>query len=91
MTEASVMQILTQAFLVAARVAGPVLVVSMVIGVVVSLLQTVTQIQDYTFSFVPKLLGVAVVLALGGHWMLNELTAFTSSLYSQIPRLLGLG
>jgi flagellar biosynthesis protein FliQ len=55
----------------------------------VSLLQTVTQIQEMTLSFVPKLVGMAAILLLGGNWMLQELTSWTTGLWSALPRLVG--
>jgi flagellar biosynthetic protein FliQ len=48
----------------------------------------VTQIQEVTLTFVPKLIGVGLVLMLGGHWMLAELVGFTNHLFDMVPRLL---
>ena len=55
---------------------------------VVGLMQALTQIQEQTVSFVPKLIGVGLVLMLGGHWMLAELVGFTNHLFDMVPRLL---
>ena len=66
----------------------PILIVSLAVGLAVSLFQSVTQIQEVTLSFVPKLVGVGLVLMLGGHWMLAELIGFTNHLFDMVPRLL---
>lgn len=87
MDEAIVVQIATQAMLVTAKVASPILVVSLVIGFGVSLFQSVTQIQEFTLTFVPKLVGVAVTLLVAGGWMLTELEAFTTSMFDLVPQL----
>ena len=88
MTDSAVISIAIQALIVTAKLAGPILVVSLAIGVGVSLLQSVTQIQEVTLSFVPKLAGVALVIVVSGHWMLSQLIAFTQGLFELLPRLL---
>jgi flagellar biosynthetic protein FliQ len=65
-----------------------VLLVALGIGFAVSLVQAVTQVQEVTLSFVPKLLGVAAVLLVGGHWMLQEMVSFTRMLFDLLPQLL---
>ena len=65
----------------------PVLGVSLVIGLVVSLFQAITQIQEVTLTFVPKILGVILAVALLGPWMFQQLLAFTPNLFDIIPRL----
>jgi flagellar biosynthetic protein FliQ len=62
--------------------------VSLSIGFAVSLFQSVTQVQEVTLTFVPKLVGMGLVLAVGGHWMLSELIGYTNQLFDSIPRLL---
>jgi flagellar biosynthesis protein FliQ len=89
MTDSQVLDIATDAMLLASKLAGPMLLTALVVGVVVSLLQTVTQIQEMTLSFVPKAVGLAVVLLVGGHWMLRETVAFAERLWSSIPTLVG--
>ncbi len=68
-------------------VSAPALLASLVVGVVVGLMQAVTQVQEQTLSFVPKLVAVAITLAVLGGWMSGELVRFTSSLWLAIPRL----
>lgn len=85
----AVLDVAVQALLVAAKLAAPVLVTALVIGFVVSLVQSVTQIQEVTLSFVPKALGAAVALVVCGHWMISVLVSFTTDLYARIPALIG--
>jgi flagellar biosynthetic protein FliQ len=87
-SDTTVMQIALQTLLITAKLAAPVLVVSLAIGLGISLLQSVTQIQEVTLTFVPKLAGVALVIVAGGHWMLSELIAFTNRLFAMLPGLL---
>ena len=85
MSDTDVIQLATQALWTATKLAAPILIVSMVIGTVISLLQAVTQVQEMTLTFVPKLLGIAVVLVVSGGWMLAQLTDFTRQLFESIP------
>lgn len=73
----------------AAKLAAPALITALVVGFAVSLLQSVTQIQEITLSFVPKAVGVAVALMLAGNWMISELVMTTNELFDRIPQLLG--
>ncbi len=88
MTDTSVVEIATQTMIVCAKLSAPVLLVSLAIGLGVSLLQSVTQIQEVTLTFVPKLIGVGLVVVVGGHWMLAEMVSFTERLFDMIPGLL---
>jgi flagellar biosynthetic protein FliQ len=83
-----VLDIGTSALLVTAKVAGPFLMVVLAIGVVVGLLQSVTQLQEPTLTFVPKLLGAAVVIAVAGNWMLASLVTYGHELIAKVPALL---
>lgn len=66
---------------------GPVLLVSLAVGLLVGLLQAVTQVQDQALSFVPRLAAVGVVLAIAGGWMGAELLRFTTSLWRALPAI----
>jgi flagellar biosynthesis protein FliQ len=68
-------------------VSAPALLVSLGVGLTVGLLQAVTQVQEQTLSFVPKLVAVAVVLVVFGGWMSAELVGFTEGLWQSIPAL----
>lgn len=85
MTDTQVIEIVAGALVVAAKLAGPILVAALVIGVAVSLLQTVTQIQEQTLTFVPKLVGVGLILLFAGAWMLRELVGWVTELWGSIP------
>ena len=89
MTETDVVHIAGQALLLAAKLAGPLLLVALVTGVVVSLVQAVFQVQDQTLSMVPKLFLGGLVLALTGGWMLRITVEFTQQLFERIPDLVG--
>lgn len=87
MSDAQVLEIVIDGLTVATKLAAPVLIVTLVIGVAVSIVQTVTQIQEQSLSFVPKLIGAAGVLVLGGHWMLQEVVSWVTRLWASIPEL----
>lgn len=87
MSAQNVLDVLQDAFLVLIRVGGPVLIVALVIGLVISILQATTQIQEQTLSFVPKLFAILLTLVLLGNFMLNTLVAFTDQLFSIIAGL----
>jgi len=88
MTSNDAVDIATDALIVAAKVAGPFLLVVLGIGLIVGLLQSITQVQEQTLSFVPKLIGAAVVVAVSGSWMLDQLVAFGQELMQRAPQLL---
>ncbi|MEV1289860.1 flagellar biosynthesis protein FliQ [Micromonospora sp. NPDC049679] len=89
MTDTQVLHIGLQAMTMTAKLGAPILLTALLIGFTISLFQSVTQIQEATLSFVPKAIGIAVALLFSGNWMLHELISFTTSLFDQIPRLLG--
>lgn len=67
-------------------ISGPVLIASLITGLGISLLQSMTQIQDFTLSFVPKLIVVSLVLALTSKWIGAQILRFTIEVWSNIPR-----
>jgi flagellar biosynthetic protein FliQ len=89
MSDTAIIEIALQTMLVALKLSAPILVTSLVIGFAVSLFQSVTQIQEFTLSFVPKLLGVGVALLLCGNWMMHTLVSFTQDLFAALPGMLG--
>jgi flagellar biosynthesis protein FliQ len=89
MTSDTVLELSMQALELALRVALPLLIVGLVVGLAVSIFQAVTQIQEQTLSFIPKILALAGVLIVGGPWMLNQLLSYTTDLWSSIPQLVG--
>ena len=88
-TDASVTEIGTQAMILAAKLAAPMLLTTLAIGLFVGMLQSATQLQEPTIAFVPKFIGVAVVLLICGNWMLAEAETFTRAMFHMIPQMLG--
>ncbi len=85
----AVLDICLQALIVGAKLSAPVLVTALVVGLAVSLVQSITQLQEATLSFVPKAVAVALALVVCGHWMITEMVTFTHELFARIPSLLG--
>ncbi len=69
--------------------AAPPLLTGLIVGLVISLLQAATQIQEMTLSFIPKLVGIGASLIFAGHWMLSLITDYVTRLYQSIPSLIG--
>ena len=88
MTTQDALDIATQALIVTAKVSAPFLLVVLALGLIVGLFQSVTQLQEPTLSFVPKLMAAALVIALSGPWMLDELVAFSHALITRAPELM---
>ncbi|GAA4738727.1 flagellar biosynthesis protein FliQ [Nocardioides endophyticus] len=89
MSDTAIIDIALQTMLVALKLSAPILVTALVIGFAVSLFQSLTQIQEVTLAFVPKLVGVGIALLLCGNWMMHTLVTFTNNLFDAIPSLLG--
>jgi flagellar biosynthesis protein FliQ len=83
----TVVNLATSAMTLGLEVAGPILIVGLVIGVAVSLFQSVTQIQEQSLSFVPKIIGFALLILILGPWMLDKLVNYTANLFISIPSL----
>jgi flagellar biosynthetic protein FliQ len=88
MTDTTILSLALSTMLVALKLSAPILATSLVIGFTVSLFQSMTQIQEFTLSFVPKLIGVGIALLVCGNWMLHTLIDFTINLVDSIPGLL---
>jgi flagellar biosynthesis protein FliQ len=89
MDQDTVINLASQAMSLAFKVAGPLLLVAMAVGLLVSIFQAVTQIQEQSLTLIPKIAAIAVVTVLLGPWMLDQLVAYTTNLYSAIPTLVG--
>lgn len=87
MNDTSVIQIAVKMMTITAELAAPMLITALAIGLAVSLLQSITSIQEVTLTFVPKMAGVALVIVLAGHWMINALVSFTDQLFQMVPQL----
>ena len=89
MNQDQAISLATQAMTLAMEVGGPLLLVGLTVGLLVSIFQAVTQIQEQSLSFIPKIIGVAAMIVVLGPWMLNQLVAYTHSLFTSIPNVVG--
>ncbi len=89
MTPESVMTLAQQAMEVTILVSAPLLLAALIVGLLVSIFQAATQINEMTLSFIPKLLVLFLVLILAGPWMLNLILNYMTGLFSNIPALIG--
>ncbi len=89
MTDVEVTHLATQALLMGAKLAAPILLASLVVGLTVSLFQSVTQLQEVTLTFVPKLAAIALVLLFSGHWMLSQFIGYVQQLFGHVTTLVG--
>ena len=87
MTPETVMSIAYQAMMVTLCLGAPLLLTALLIGLLVSLFQAATQINEMTLSFIPKILGVFAVLIVAGPWLLSLIIDFTRTLFQNIPFL----
>ena len=85
MTESYVLSLAQNAVTVMLILAGPILLVSLIVGSLISLVQAATQINEVTLTFIPKIVAIGLVLALLGSWMLQRLLVFTSNIFTSLP------
>jgi flagellar biosynthetic protein FliQ len=88
MNEDLIVQLGQDALKTTAMLAGPLLIATLVIGLAVSIFQALTQINESTLSFIPKMLVVALVIVLAGPWMLDVMTHYTINLYENIGTMI---
>jgi len=89
MNQDTVINLATQAMMLALKIAGPILLLGLIIGLLISIFQAVTSIQEQSLSFIPKVIGVAVLIVVLGPWMLSQLVSYVQNLYLSIPSLIG--
>lgn len=89
MTPESVIAMGRTAMEVTLMVAAPLLLVALIVGLIVSIFQAATQINEQTLSFIPKLVAVFVTLVLAGPWMITIMTDYMRTIFSGIPQLIG--
>ena len=89
MNTQSVLTIDQQALFVAVLVSAPLLLTALAVGLVVSIFQAATQINEMTLSFIPKLLAIFAVLLVAGPWMITQLVDYVQRLFTSIPQLIG--
>jgi flagellar biosynthetic protein FliQ len=87
MTETYVLTLGQNAIMISLILAGPILLISLVLGSLVSLVQAATQINESTLIFIPKMIGIILVLLLLGSWMLQQAVTFTHDLFTSLPTL----
>jgi flagellar biosynthetic protein FliQ len=84
-----VISLATEALNLTMKIALPLLLAGLIVGLVVSVFQAVTQIQEQTLTFIPKILATFAVLLIGGPWMLNQLLTYAQQLWLSIPQMIG--
>lgn len=89
MTPETVLTIASESLTLTALLAAPLLLVTLITGVLVGVLQAATQINEMTLSFIPKLLALVLTLLITGPWMLQLITTYTRTLFTNIPGMLG--
>ena len=89
MTPESVMTMGRQAMEITLMVAAPMLLVALIIGLIVSIFQAATQINEATLSFIPKLVGIFVALVVAGPWILSVMLDYMRQVFTSIPNLVG--
>lgn len=87
MNEITIMSVTTKAITTGIMIAGPVLIASLLVGLTISIFQAVTQIQEQTLTFVPKLVVVVAIMVFGGPWMMNKLVLLTTELIGMIATI----
>ena len=91
MNQDVVISLSMEAMQLALKIGLPLMLVGLIVGLLVSIFQAVTQIQEMTLTFIPKILALGLVLMIAGPWMLGELLTYTENLYRGIPGLVGGG
>lgn len=89
MNEELVLTLAERSIVTVLLVAGPILILALAVGLLVSIFQATTQIQEQTLAFIPKIIAVLVGLVVFGPWMLSKIVEFTSDLYQSLPMLVG--
>ena len=87
MTQGGALQILSDALMVALKLAGPMLIVSVLIGLLIAIFQAATQIHEQTLTFVPKVLVISLLMLLMGSWMITTFQDFVNRLFTMMMNL----
>ncbi len=87
MDESMVLSLARDALTVILYLASPILLVSLVVGSIISLLQAATQVNEVTLTFVPKIIGIILIILVLGSWMLQQIISFTVNLFTSLPNL----
>ena len=89
MDQGTVTHLSVQAMTVALTISAPFLLAGLAVGLIVSILQAATSIQEQTLSFIPKVVVTGVVIAVGGPWMMDQIVSYTQQLFASIPTIIG--
>ncbi len=89
MTTDTVIQLTMSAIELGMKIALPILLVGLGVGLIISVFQAITQIQEQTLTFIPKIVATVAVMVVGGPWMLDQLLQYTAELWLSIPDLIG--
>lgn len=89
MNQGTVTQLSVQAMEIALKISAPFLLAGLAVGLIVSIIQAATSIQEQTLSFIPKIVVTGIVIAVGGPWMMDQIVAYTQQLFESIPALVG--
>jgi len=89
MDQNTVINLASQAMTLALKLGGPMLLVGLVVGLVVSIFQAVTSIQEQTLTFIPKIVGIGLIIVVLGPWMLQQIISYTADLFNSIPTMVG--
>ena len=84
MTNGQATDLMYEVFLLSFKIGGPILIISMIVGVIISIIQAATQINEQTLTFVPKLIAIAIVLIVMGGTMLNGIQDFTVRIFEMM-------
>ena len=87
MTQEQVLSIFKEALWIVLELSGPMLLISIIIGLVIAILQAATQVHEQTLTFVPKLIAIAVILLLCAPWMMNVIGDFTKDLFDLMAKI----
>ncbi|MBT9175957.1 MAG: hypothetical protein DDT20_00259 [Firmicutes bacterium] len=88
MTEGMALHLAREAIALTLMLSGPLLIASLVVGLLVSIFQAATQVQEQTLAFVPKLVAVLLTMLFLGGWMMNTMVAYTTDLFTNLGRIL---
>lgn len=89
MTAETIMSMTYQAMKIALAMAGPLLLVTLAVGLIISIFQAATQINEMTLSFIPKIIAMVAVLVLSGPWLIGIMVDYMRQLFGSIPFLIG--
>lgn len=88
MNQAEIMTVFKEALVITIKLSAPILIASVVVGLIVAIFQAATQIHEQTLTFVPKLIVIALIFLLSGSWMITTLVEFTKLLFERLPLLM---